>query len=346
MDSNAPELLPATGTEIAEFSQTEAGLAELRQQLAGYTPDCSTTAGDKQARQTRLALVQLRTTLEAKRKELKAPLVERGRLIDAEAKRITAEILSHEQPIDDAIRAGEAEREQRRLERERAEAARIAEINARIENIRALPVVYVAGTQDVLRDAINALRSSDLSAQFDTVHLPRAEEAKASALLGLERLLTQRVAADEEAERLRVERAELERLREEQAEAQRRADAEAAAARAEADRLAREERERQAEADRVERERIAAEIAERQRQLAEETQRLAEERLALQEREEAERRQKAQEEAARRVAEEQQRIEQATLVEAATAGRDLLVEIGMGDHLATRMLSAVLERQA
>lgn len=45
----------------------------------------SATKGDKAARAARLELVTLRTALEKKRAEIKAPALERCRVIDAEA---------------------------------------------------------------------------------------------------------------------------------------------------------------------------------------------------------------------------------------------------------------------
>lgn len=62
----------------------------------------------------------LRTSLEAKRKELKAPALERSRLIDSEAKRIESEIRSLEDPIDALITAEEQRRERERAERQAA----------------------------------------------------------------------------------------------------------------------------------------------------------------------------------------------------------------------------------
>lgn len=345
MDSQAPELLPPTGTEVVEFSQTEAGLAELRSQLAGATFDCSTTAGDKEARASRFALVKLRSALEDKRKELKAPLVERGRLIDAEAKRITGEILALEQPIDAVIRAAEAEREQRRIERERAEAARLTAINAAIDNIKALPVVYVAGTQDVLRDAMAALGGRDLSAEFDAVHLPRAEEARAAALFQLDTLLSQRVAADAEAARLQAEREALEQQRREAAAEQARIEAEAAAARAEADRLARAQREREAAAARQEQERIAAEQRAESERLAAERAELERQQAEQRQKEAAAQAQREREAAEARAREEAEAIERATLISAANDACNLLHELGQGQHLVTRTLSAALLRE-
>lgn len=338
------EVLAPTTTAIVEFNATEAGLALLREQLAEATFDCTTAEGDRQARETRRALVGLRTELEAKRKELKAPLLERGRLVDDEAKRITGEIVKLEQPIDDLIRAEEARVEAARAERARIKAEREEAVNAQIDRIRNLPLTYVAATAEVIQNTIAEIEGMKVAEVFDAADVPRAEEARAAALAGLQRALAGRLAADAEAARLAEERAELERLRAEQAEAQRIADEKAAAERAEAariaeaeraeaNRLAAEQREQEAAAARAEQERIAAE------QRAE-TERLAAERAEL-ERQQAEQREREAREQAER---EQAAIDGATLREATQEACWLLEELAP-NHLTTRKLSAALERE-
>lgn len=327
------ETLAPTGTAIAEYSATAQGLALLREQLAGVTFDCTTTEGDKQARESRRMLVSLRVELEAKRKELKEPLLERSRLIDGEAKRITGEIVAMETPIDDAIKAEERRREAIRAERERKEAERQAAITAEIDKIRNLPLVYVAAEAPVLRETIAALESRVLSDVFDDASLPRAAEARAAALAGLSRALDARIEADAERERLAAERAELDRQRAEQAEAQRIADEKAAAERAEADALAAQEREREAAAARAEQERIAAEQAEQQK-------RLDAQRAEL-ERQQAEQRER---ETAERLVREQEEIDRCSLRHAAEDARILLLGLAP-NHVTTRKLCAALDRE-
>ena len=107
-------------TQIQEYSQTEQALAELRQRYEGATFDLSTTAGDKAARAARAEVKGYSVALEAKRKEIKAPALEHCRLIDAEAARITEELLKLEKPIDEQIKADE-----QRIAAEKAENARI-----------------------------------------------------------------------------------------------------------------------------------------------------------------------------------------------------------------------------
>ncbi len=338
MNAAVAEVLPPIQSAVAEFNATAAGLAELREKYEGIQFDCSTTVGDKDARQARLALVTLRTTLEARRKELKEPLLAQGKLIDDEAKRLTAEFKSLEDPIDAQIKAAEAEREARRQERERQEAERLAAINASIERIVRMPFLYVSAAPNVIADAIAEVNGMDLAALFDDTHRPRAEEAKAGALEALGNLFNERTAAVAEAARLAAERAELERQQAEAKAAQKAADEAAAAARAEADRIAKVERERLAAEQAAEQERIAAAAAAEQ---AERERVLAEREAAV--RADAERIER--ERAAERARMEAETIANATLRTAAEGARDYLL-VTAPNELVTRTLVAALEREA
>lgn len=347
-----PEVLPPTGTAIAEFSATESALADLRQQLANATFDLTTTAGNQQARQSRLALVKLRTTLEAKRKELNADDQERITMRNSEAKRIYGAIIEMEQPLDSMIKADESRREAERAERERKEAERLAAVNLEIHKIRSLPLVYVAAPANVLRETIAAVESMVLADRFDAVFLPSAQEAQTDALAGLQRALDSRVAADEAAAKLAEQQAELSRQQEAMAEAQRKADEESAAARAEADRLAKIERDRLAEEQRALNEAAQAELARVARAQQEERERLAAERaeiervqdeaLAIQE---AAERTAAFERAAAEVAATQDRIDRASLLDASIGAYHHLLSLELGDEVVTRTLHAAILRE-
>ena len=96
---------------ISEYNQTEAALSLLSEKYAGATYEVNTTAGMQLAKAGRAEIRGYRTALEAKRKELKAPALERSRLIDAEAKRITAELVLLEDAIYAQIQAEEERKE-------------------------------------------------------------------------------------------------------------------------------------------------------------------------------------------------------------------------------------------
>ncbi len=259
---------------LTEYNPTEAALAELRQRYADVAFDLTTTKGDKEARAARKELVTLRTSLEAKRKELKAPALERAKLIDTEAKRIEAAILELEAPIDAQIKADETRRERERQEKAEREAKRVAGLQSRVDAIRAIPVKSVGVSTDELRKTIQALEQTEIGEDFEEF-LPLARRAQADALESLRTMLAAAEAAEAEAKRLAEERAELERQRAEAAriageieegrraaeaaaaEQRRQQEAEAAAARAKIEAEQREARERIERQEREARERIA-----------------------------------------------------------------------------------------
>jgi len=314
------EIMEKATTAIAEYSPTAAALADLRARFADVVFDVTTTNGNKEARAARMELVKLRTSLEAKRKELKAPALERSRLIDSEAKRITGEILALEEPIDAQIRADEARREREREAKAEAERRRVAEIQMRIDAIKDLPVRAAGKASIVIEELIAEADSTNVDETF-AEYLGTAQAALDHSTRTLREMLTAAVAQEEEASRLAAQRAELERERaaqearlaeEERIAREKRAAEEAklaeirAAQEAElrAQREAEEVRradERRIEAERVaaEEARLAAERAEIERQRAEvETRQRAEEARLAMEREAAEKAAREREEAA------------------------------------------------
>ena len=203
-----------SSTLVVEYVSTEAALAILRDRYAGRTFDVSTGKGMDVAKAARAEVKGYRTSLEAKRKEIKAPVLERCRLIDEEAKRITAALVEIEDPIDSQIKAEEGRKAAEKAERERIELARVTAIHAEIAKIRAYP------------DAFANKPSADISmamphslAEFDFAEF--AETAQAALEDSKQRMKgmhAQAVLREQEAARLAAEREELNRLRAEQAE--------------------------------------------------------------------------------------------------------------------------------
>lgn len=316
---NAPEQLPLTDGPIAAYSPVAAGLAELRHRFDGVVFDVSTTKGDKEARGFRKELVALRTTLEAKRKELKAPALAYAKRIDDEAKAITLEILGLEEPIDAQIKAEEARKEAERAAKAEAERQRVAAIQERIANDITGAVRGAVGRSfSEISQILSDVGAMVIGAEFEEFQA-QAQAAKGETLDKLRDMQQSALAREEEearikaereaeAARLAAERAELERLRAEAAERERvAAEARAAEERAQAAKLAAEREAQEAElrAAREAQEReLAAQRAAQAKAEAEaraareaEEQRLAAERAEL-------RRQQEAAEAQRRAAEE------------------------------------------
>lgn len=231
------------GQPLVRYSATEASLAKLREIYKGATFDLRTTAGNDAAREARKNLVTLRTSLESRRKQFKAPALAFGRLIDTEAERITTEILALEEPIDQQIKADEKRRAEEKAAREKAEAERVAKLRAGVDGLRAFIVqVQSPGmTAARLQSGISVLTGMAFPLeQWQEFH-GAVTAAHAEALDYLRNAHAGAVEREAEAARLAADRAEFERqkaaMRAEQEllEADRKA---AAFARAEAERAA------------------------------------------------------------------------------------------------------------
>jgi colicin import membrane protein len=262
--------------QIQEYNETAAALAVLREKYCTVF-DVQTVKGMADAREARADVRSYRIGLEKLRKEIKAPALERTRLIDEEAKRITAELLAIEEPIDQQIKAEETRKVEEKAAKERAEAARIAAIQARIAAIRNHYTAAVNQCADYTRLIIEQLAAMALAPDDFEEFMPEAKAAQDETRAALIILLSQQMEAEAEQARIKAEREELARLRQQdeerkadqariEAEAKAKADEEAAAIR----------KAQEAEAARI----TAAqqELDERQRKIDEEEQRQAEER--------------------------------------------------------------------
>ncbi len=207
----ADEVVDAPACAVAEYTKTAQALAELRKRLTGKTYALQTVAGDKEARADRLELVRLRTALENKRKELKAPALERSRLIDAEAKRIEGEILALEGPIDRQIKADEARREEERLARAAAEAARVAALRKRIEYLRGIAPRAAGQPAAEIAAKIAMVEGIAIGEDFAEFKV-EAQDVHAQLLTQLRDMHTATVAQEAEAARVKAESERLARV--------------------------------------------------------------------------------------------------------------------------------------
>ena len=258
-------------TQIAEYSKTAAGLAELRSKLAGivYT-DIATTKGMDAAKRDRAVLRGLRTDLEDLRKQIKAPVLERASLIDAEAKRLNAAIVELEEPIAAQIKAEEDRKAAEKDRKAEEERQRLHRIHAAIDEIRRVPQTMIGKTSVEIAAERNRIAEMRFVEGWEKPFEEYGDEARSvrdSVIITLADMQTQVGRQEEEAKRLTEERLELARLRE--AEAKRKADEDAY-------RKAEDERRAKEEADRK-----AAEKAEADRKAAEERARRDAEALAL-----------------------------------------------------------------
>jgi hypothetical protein len=293
-------------TAIQEYSATESALSDLANRYKGVVFEVTTTKGMLDARKGRAELRTLRISLEEKRKEIKAPALERCRLIDAEAKRITAELVALESPIDDLIRNEETRKEREKAERERIEAERIAGIQQAIADLNAIVPSMSGKSSADIAERIQALNDYDVT-EWAAEFMDAAKNAKVQALAALNQLHAGALAQEAEQRRVKEEREELARLKAAESKRQKEAAEREAAdirARAEADakarakiaaeeaaaneRIAAQRRVAQAEIDKAAKEARERQEAEDARQKAERD-RLAAEARALEDRQRKER---------------------------------------------------------
>jgi hypothetical protein len=239
------ELTPQTQAALvrSEFRKQDAVIAEMREKYNGMTV---AKDGFKTVKAARIEVKNLRCAVENLRKDLKADVLERGKIIDEEAKRLTSLL----KPIEDALSKEEEAEEARKAAEARAKVeAEERRLQIRIDALTAInvtPDVKALKTMD--EDEYFAFRDEKLADYFQ--RKAAEETAKAEAA---------RIAAEAEAARLaqiEADRIERERLAALHAEEMRK----------QAEELAIRERELQAERAKIEAERLAAEAI-RQEQL-------------------------------------------------------------------------------
>lgn len=343
-------------TSIAEYTETDSALAELRSKYEGVVYDVAKFKYMAEAKEARAELRGKRTALEQMRVSIKAPALDRCRQIDSEAKRITAALLALESPIDEQIKAEEQRKAREKAAKEQAEREAQAAIQARFDELKGFPLLAVGKTSAQIRELIG--EATLLDGEFPTEVLVAAFKFQhGTTIAALNESLARQLEAEAEAERIKADRAELERLR-----------AEEEAVRKEAARIAAIEREREAAEERRKeeqerKEREAIELAARKAR-EEEQRRIDAERAETRRREDAERaaaekklreeREAAAAERARLEAEKkaqakrerEQAIANATLHAAAADAVELLRGEGFGEHLVTLKLAAALNRES
>jgi colicin import membrane protein len=240
-----------TETPIAEYQPTAVALADLNTKYKDAVFPVTTTKGMTQAKEARAELRGLRVKLEATRKEIKEPALRRCQQIDSEAKRITAELSSLEDPIDKQIKAEEQRKEDEKRAREEAERQRVAAIHAAIAAFGEEAGKMVGQPSNLIRTRIDRMRDAELSTDVFQEFAVQAAAAKAQSLEAMQGTLERQLEHEAEQERIAAERRELEQLRQEAAEREQREQQQRAQREAqERERLAGEQRQREAEAAR------------------------------------------------------------------------------------------------
>lgn len=235
---------------LQNFDRVAAGLSLLEKNYKNVLFDVETPLGLAHAKAARAAIREPRYEVERLRKGAKAPLLALGKRLDAEATRITNALMTLEVPIVRQIDELEARKEAEKQATAAAEAKRIADIQARIDQMRNMAAELAGFPSALITDYLDGVIATVIDesfAEFQQI----ASDAKGATVGRLSQLRDAAIAQEAEAARIKAERAELAKLRAEQKERDRimRTEHEAEAAKvAEQQRL-----------ERLENERIAAE---------------------------------------------------------------------------------------
>ena len=190
--------------QIQEYSQTDAALAVLREKYASF-PSVEDKEGYAIVKAGIKEVDGYRTSLEKTRKEIKAPALERCKLIDAEAKRITAELVKIAEPMKEAKK--EIDEREKRLKEER-----IARLQVKVNELVHFPAQAVGKSPAEISNLIDRLGEIDTSHDFYDL-TSEAVAAQAASMSALAEMLTQAITQDQEAVRRAEENARLEAQR-------------------------------------------------------------------------------------------------------------------------------------
>lgn len=260
--SNNPEedIAPLFGDP--DFGIEVSALEELK----GSSADIVEVNDNKSLKVAQAALTKLvstRTWIDSKRKELKAPAIEYGKMTESKAKSLL-EILK---PEEDRLRALVDAEKKRKAEAKRiaeeAEKERVDAILARIEKIRDLPLSLASSGAEDIASGILLLDAMDISESIFEEYLSQATmvHAKVSAAMDdLFRAAQVREAADSAA------KAELDRIAKQEAEAKAEREAAEAKQREEAEAKAKQVAEEQAKV-KAEQEAEAKRLADKQAEI-------------------------------------------------------------------------------
>jgi hypothetical protein len=141
--------------QVVEYSEVEAGLSELEQKFAGIIPDCSTEEGFTNAKADYKEIRGYETKLEKLRKDLKEPILAKGKLLDSEAKRIDGRLKVISAPFKKSV-------DEETKKRKEEETRRVKVIEERFEGMRNLLNMMHGMEIEDLENTIQDLQADEM----------------------------------------------------------------------------------------------------------------------------------------------------------------------------------------
>jgi len=287
-------------------------LEQIKAEVESFSADVTTKKGQDEIRSFAHKIARSKTALDKIGKELKDQIMEQPKLIDAERRRVKDLLESWQEQVRRPL-----------TELEEAEKARLAAIQAKIDEITALPDLLKehGATSEVIAKKIEEITSDD----FDYEELKAtADASKFVAMQKLTALKDEVLKAEEEAKKAELERIEAEKKAQAEREAQIKAEAEARARREAQEAIERAERAK------AEAERKAKEAEERTEREKQEAIKAEQERVAREERA------KADAEARRKANENHQRkINREAL--------DSMISAGFDEEISRKIIGAIVK---
>lgn len=137
----------------AVYKPFSARLEAAIKETEGEKFDIQTTDGLDRAKKCRALFRSIRTEGENERKSRKAPIITIGRMLDSEYEKLKDQVVPHEDKFDAMVKAEEERKEAIKL----AKIKREAEVDARIDAIRQLPLAAINMTSAQVQDEIERI---------------------------------------------------------------------------------------------------------------------------------------------------------------------------------------------
>lgn len=192
---------------VVDYSITDDALATLRKNYQGLKAE--TTAGYEEVRKAIADIRARRVAIEAKRKELKADALEYGRIVDAEAHRITAALEAIEAPLKIEKQRVDDEAERKRKAKEEAERKKI-EDELRVKREAEEAKARALREEEEKRLAAERKKLEEERAAMEAERKRQEEERKAIELQTTLRVQAIEATAKAEREKLEAERKKME----------------------------------------------------------------------------------------------------------------------------------------
>lgn len=207
-------------SDVVALGVTDARLAELRAEYQGLTIEDGNDESYSEVSTAIREISGLRSQVEERRLEIKRPLLKRCKILDNEAKRITAELKQIEDPlVAERTRVREKQRKAKE-ERERAERERVEALERRVEDLKTLANAEdpqrapdAEPTSADLQVAYNALREREITREEFEEFYERAIEIRADGLASLPDRIEAAKAREAEATRIATMRKRVDDLK-------------------------------------------------------------------------------------------------------------------------------------